>query len=358
MFEARISQLRELLEEENVEAFLTRNPIDIEYLTGLQVSEGSVIISRSEAYFLLDARYYEMGTKRSPISVILSKKDSLKSLFSERLKDVKTLGVPDRLISYKDFQELSEALPVKIKGISNSVMTLREIKDEEELERLIDAANLGSKGYDFVLTLLKEGVTEIEVAKELEIFWLKEGGNRLAFDPIIAFGVNTSMPHYRPSSVVLNEGDPVLIDIGIMLRGYHSDMTRVVFFKKEPSQEMKKIYSIVKEAQERALEVCRPGTRIGDVDEAARGYITQQGYGDYFTHGLGHGIGLEIHEAPVVRNQPPHGDKILMPGMVITIEPGIYLPDLGGVRIEDTIVITKNKYKNLTERSKNIEIIS
>lgn len=165
------------------------------------------------------------------------------------------------------------------------------------------------------------------------------------------------MPHYRAGNTKLKQGMPILIDIGVNYRHYHSDMTRVVFLG-EPDPKLKTIYHIVEKAQKEALQLCKPGTLIGELDRAARGYIESQGYGDHFGHGLGHGVGLEIHELPNVRNKPPFNSMVLLPGMVITIEPGIYIPDIGGVRIEDTIVITENGHENLTERSKELNILN
>jgi Xaa-Pro aminopeptidase len=164
------------------------------------------------------------------------------------------------------------------------------------------------------------------------------------------------MPHYRASKGKLEKGQPIQIDIGVIDRHYHSDMSRVVFFGK-PSSEMRKIYDIVLKAQLAALNQCRPGIKIGDLDQTAREIISKAGYGDKFTHSLGHGVGLEIHESPLLRNKPPHSEEFLQPGMVITIEPGIYLSGIGGVRIEDTVVITDDGYENLTNRPKEMLII-
>jgi len=204
--------------------------------------------------------------------------------------------------------------------------------------------------------MLKEGISENELAIELEIFWKRRGSKAIAFDPIIAFGSNSSMPHYRVGQRKLNTGEAVLIDIGVNLNHYHSDMTRVVFFG-DPDPKIASIYEIVLKAQELALENCRPGTPIAELDASARTYIEQKGYGENFTHSLGHGVGLEIHELPLIRSQSPGADTQLEEGMVVTIEPGIYLPGIGGVRIEDTVAITRDGYENLTNRSKELSII-
>lgn len=174
----------------------------------------------------------------------------------------------------------------------------------------------------------------------------KKGGQGVAFEPIIAFGENSAIPHHRASETRLSQGMTVLIDIGVKWKGYHSDMTRTLFWG-EPPEIMREIYDIVQEAQMRALTICKPGTLIGELDSAARDYITSKGYGEKFLHSLGHGVGLEIHEWPLIRKREPYQSLPLQAGMVITIEPGIYLSNIGGVRIEDTIVITPTGYEIL-----------
>jgi Xaa-Pro aminopeptidase len=225
------------------------------------------------------------------------------------------------------------------------VQNLRLIKDAEEISKLRAAAQLGYEGYLFALSLLREGVSEKELALALELFWKERGASRLAFDSIIAFGPNSSMPHYRPDETTLKQNTSVLIDCGVVLSHYHSDMTRVAYFG-NPPQEIQTIYPIVEEAKAKAIEACRPGTLIGDLDRIARDWIQSKGYGEYFSHSLGHGVGLEIHENPIIRQTGPFSEKPLKTGMVITIEPGIYLPGIGGVRLEDTILITENGYEN------------
>lgn len=248
---------------------------------------------------------------------------------------------------YLEWQKKMKPLGLSLLPLDNPIKLLRMIKDPEEILLLRQAAQLGCKGYDFVCSLLKEGVTEAELAVELEIFWKRQGAKGLAFEPIIAFGANGSMPHYRSGDTTLKNGMSVLIDIGVNDRHYHSDMTRVIFYG-EPSPEIVKIHEIVVKAQQLAIDLCRPGTLIGELDKAARGYITEQGYGDYFTHSLGHGVGLEIHEAPWIRQASSWAKMPLQEGMVITIEPGIYLNGVGGVRVEDTLLITSSGHEILT----------
>lgn len=368
IYQARLKRLQNFLEKSSCDAVIISDAINLYYMTGLELSSGKLLVDLKGAHLFVDGRYYEQCIKKSPFSVHLAEKTPLAELLS--LPDfhfIKTLAFSAEETSFKGFKEL-ELLILEIRQYSkghrkltlvpleNPVKALRTIKDPEEIELLREAANLGSQGFDYVCTLLKEGISEAEVAMELEIFWKRRGGKKVAFDPIIAFGVNGSMPHYRAGNARLEKGQAVLIDIGVNYKHYHSDMTRVVYFGTPPEQ-VRIIYSIVEHAQKHALAKCRPGVMIGDLDAAARGFIESQGYGEFFTHSLGHGVGLEIHELPVLRNKPPYDKIILEPGMVITIEPGIYIGGVGGVRLEDTVVITDDGYENLTNRPNEPTII-
>lgn len=362
LFIKRLQKLKKLLNYEECESLIIEDPISLYYLTGIEMSAGRLIAHSQGAHLFVDSRYYEICKKIAPFPVVLSDNGlPIKDIFSiAELHLVKFLGFSSENTTYTRFLQLEKALidfnaenktQVTLKGIEDPVAKLRTIKDDEEIKILKQAADLGSAGFDFVCSLLKEGVTEKEVATELEIYWKRRGSKGLAFDPIIAFGANTSMPHYRAGDRKLKKGDNVLIDIGVNINHYHSDMTRVVYFG-NPNPKILTIHEMVLEAQRRALNLCKPGTLIGDLDKAARGFIAEKGYGKNFMHGLGHGVGLEIHEAPSLRDTPLLSQIPLEEGMVITIEPGIYLPDIGGVRLEDTVVITASGHENLTNRSK------
>lgn len=357
----RIKKLQDLLKKANCDAIFIEDGINIFYLTGIELSAGKLFVHLNGAILLVDNRYFELCQKSSPCPVQLADKVPLAQwLASPEFSYIKKLAFDSASTSFKSFEEwnkIIQGLPEwKFVPLDNPVLNLRRIKDNNEIAILREAAVLGSAGFDYARTLLKEGITEAEVALELEIFWRRRGGKKAAFDPIIAFGANSSMPHYRAGNASLKKGDLVLMDIGVTFRNYQSDMTRVLFFG-EPHPKLKEIYGVVKEAQQLALDACRPGITVGELDEVARGYIASKGYGDNFTHSLGHGIGLEVHELPALRNKPPHAMVKLEPGMVITIEPGVYLPNLGGVRIEDSVVITDQGYENLTNRLKELIVL-
>lgn len=356
-YKQRLKNLQKLLKENKCDALYIDDSVNLFYLTGIHLSAGVLLAHAKGAFLLVDGRYIEMCKKLSPFPVILTNNfmKTLSELLTKKNIKISRLGFNSENTSYKNFlalQSCVEPLSSKMQllPLDNPVKQLRSIKDKNEIALLKKAAALGSKGFDFACQCLKKGITELEVASELEIFWKREGSKGLAFDPIIAFGANSSMPHYRAGNTKLKNGDTVLIDIGVNLEHYNSDMTRVVYFKK-PDPKILEIHDIVEKAQAKALSLCRPGTLIGEIDKAARDFIHNAGYGEFFNHGLGHGVGLDIHEWPVIKNIVPFNTMSLQEGMVITIEPGIYLPDHGGVRIENTIVITKNNYEDLTKRS-------
>lgn len=347
-----LSSLLHWIKSQNLNGFIVDNPIDLFYLTGHNVSFGRLLVLEGEPIFFVDGRYYEACKKTSFISLCLTQGYGANSAFAHTVKKIITknsqLGFDSDKTSFSAYNELKILFKTKSKWIPypSPIKELRSIKDEKEIKALKTAATLGSKGYDFILTQLKEGITEKEVANALKVFFLEEGGDDVAFAPIIAFGKSSAYPHYRSGNQQLKKGDAVLIDIGVVINHYHSDMTRTVFFG-NPDPKMIEIYEIVSEAQKEALALCKPHTPIANVDKAARDFIEKKGYGKYFTHSLGHGIGLEIHELPYMRQE---NSQVLLPGMAVTVEPGIYLPGIGGVRLEDSIIITSNGYINLTKR--------
>jgi Xaa-Pro aminopeptidase len=349
-YRARLDRARNELDKSQLDALLVSDSINLFYLTGLELSAGDLLIDREKAFLFADGRYIEAVKNCPHVEAIASAECSLIQ-FLENRPDIRTISI-DEKSSYKIVSDLQKELETKGKKLApgpSLIDKLRIIKDSEELAKLEKAAELCCRGYDYVCQSLKEGISEKELADKLEIFWKESGADGLAFSSIIAFGENGSMPHYRSGEIRLKKNQAILIDIGVKLDRYCSDMTRMAYFG-EPPKEIAKIHAIVAHAQKLALDLCKPGVKIGALDEAARGYITSCGFGERFTHRLGHGVGLEIHEAPSLRNQPPFSDIVLEEGMVITIEPGIYLPNIGGVRLENTIAITKEGYKNFIPR--------
>ncbi len=347
-YAARLKQVQEQLPRLNCDALLIEETTDLLYLTGLELSLGKILITKETADLIVDGRYLEVSQQQTLYRVI-----SLKDFNQEKWckkQEVKQLGFDSLSTSFAAFEVLKKATEKSLTtlvALPAPLQPLRLIKDAKEIELLRKAAKLNVEGFYYLTSLLKDGICEKELVLELEIFWKKKGAKELSFEPIIAFGKNSSMPHYRSTDFSLKENTHILIDIGVAYHHYHSDMTRVLYWG-EPENEIKKIYKIVQEAKNYAMELCRPGTAVDQLDHIARGWITSKGYGPYFNHNLGHGVGLNVHEAPSLKVQKEPEKTILQAGMVLTIEPGIYLPGIGGVRLEDTLLITKEGYENLT----------
>jgi Xaa-Pro aminopeptidase len=318
---------------------LIDSPLDLLYYTGLKLSAGYLIVSEKEALLFVDGRYIQMakGAMKAVLDAPGVLEKYLKSIRS------KTLWIDSGRISHDRFLELKKRVkPVQLIGNSSFFQALRGIKDRNEIEKMQRSAQLAYEGFLYIRSILKTGITEREVARKLEIFWLERGAEKLSFEPIIAFGANSAMPHYRAQNVPLKPGDLVLIDIGVVLDQYHSDMTRVLFFQKR-SHFFKEVYEVVVAAQKAALAKCRMGVCVADLDIAAREVMREAKWEKHFLHSLGHGIGLETHEYPRLKSQ---GKDRLELGMVVTVEPGLYFEGKGGIRYEDTVVITESGYEN------------
>ncbi len=342
----RLTQFQDSLEKEGVDAVLVEDLIDLYYFTGKKISLGQLWIGKDSAILFVDARYQEIVRKQDLFLVDLLSKESV-CLFLEKNK-INTVAFDGAKMRFAQVIEKKEMYPsLQWVAWNNLTRTSRVIKDETEIALLQTSAQLLWKGYRHIKGLLREGITEKEISCAFILFCLERGGEKVSFDPIIAFGENSAMPHYRAGNRKLKFGDIVLIDIGIEVNCYHSDMTRVVFFGK-PDPLLEKWLKITQMAQNAALSLCRPGVKVGDLDNAARTVFAKHGVEEYFVHALGHGVGLEIHEFLRIHEGGVDTDILLEPGMVITVEPGLYKSGLGGVRYEDTIVITGQGHQNLT----------
>ena len=358
---SRIEAIEKEIIKRDLACLVVSDTTDLLYLTGLSVSAGTLVVYPGNSVFFLDGRYFEGAKKNSLVEVLPIEKIKVAEWIAKQSNNTR-IGFDSIKTTYAAFTSLQEQLqkncasqfeliPCKI-----PISPLRSVKDQSEIELLKRAAELGTEGFQWIIDNLEVGVSEKELAKGLEVFWLNHGADGLGFDPIIAFGSNTAQPHYHPQeSRKLQANEAVLIDLGVRLNHYHSDMTRTVFFGEAP-EEFRNIHNIVLESQRLAAEYCRPGVTLNDADKVARDYIKSQGYGDQFIHSIGHGIGLEIHEPPFAKHQ---GDQPLelRPGSSVTIEPGIYIEEKWGVRIEDTIVITETGNESLSLPSKELQCI-
>lgn len=324
VFTSRIRAIQKTLKSG---VFIFDHPIDILYLTGMKVSAGRVAIGKRSATFYLDSRYLEGAKKQSPIPVKPLAKFAAKKIYFDR----------DRA-SYRSYLELKKiGTPV---GVASPLSDLRKIKDAGEIKKIKKSAKLLMEGYAYLKKQFKVGITEQELAMAFEVYVRKHGAERLSFTPIVAFGTNGAFPHHSSSKKKLKKGELILCDLGVVVDGYCSDMTRTHPFGKIPPK-VAEIDAIVKSAHAKVLEHCKPKIPLEKLDAIARKEMGP--LEKYFVHRLGHGIGLEVHEAPSFR-----GKVRLEEGMIITIEPGIYLPGVGGSRHEDMIVITKDGYTKLT----------
>lgn len=353
----RISKLRELLEGEHSSILITSD-VNRLYFSGFKSSAGAVFVTKNTAVLLVDFRYYEAAVNSvgREIDVICYKKifDSLNDIILD--KNIKSVIIEDDDVTVSRLSVLNKEIKAEIItdfSLSNKILDFRMIKSEQEIDKIITAQKIAEKSYLQLLNSIKQGVTERELAVELEYLIKKNGAERVAFDLITISGRNTSLPHGVPSDKKLCNGDFITFDIGAVYDGYHSDMTRTVALS-YATDEMKEIYDIVLQAHLKAAQKIVVNNTCADVDNAARDYITSKGYGEYFGHTTGHGVGLEIHEKPTVYKT----EKIqLESGMIITDEPGIYLPSKFGVRIEDMYLVTDNGPKDLAFIDKELIIL-
>jgi len=348
--------LRKILESHQLDAVLLLSLENIRYLSGFTGSDAVFLLTQKEAFFLTDSRYWtqaEEEIREAQIVRYLKKIDGLVSLLLD-LKSTR-VGFESSSLPFSLYQTLLEKLEGRIEFVplEKELRNLRAFKDETELTLIRSAIGIASEAFLHVLKLIKEGEEERVLSLEMEFFMKRRGAEATGFDIIVASGARSALPHGRASDKRIEKGDFVLIDFGSRFKGYHSDQTRTLFCHSSNS-EQRKIYEIVKEAHDRAIAKIRPGIPISEVDRVAREFIQTQGYGAYFGHGTGHGIGLAVHEDPVVNgeNQDP-----LQEGMVFTIEPGIYLPGWGGVRIEDMVRVTPDGAEALTYLSTELQEI-
>lgn len=349
-----INKIREKLRKQNLDGMFVSREYNISYLTGFKSCEAYLLVSEKENIYWTDARYIEQVRQMRSFSrqnVRLRMTEQNGSVFDvifdacRRLK-LKRIGFEAKHLSFSSYQKLKD----KLKGTAELVPTedliegLRQIKTEDELVKIEQAVQITGRALNFVKDFISPGKKEIEIVGELERFIRYNGAANSSFEIIVASGINSSFPHHIPDKRIIRDNELVLVDIGVEYQGYKSDLTRV-FFLGKITPLVQRIYHIVLGAQQEAIERIRPGVLASEIDKISRGYIEQKGFGKYFSHSLGHGVGLEVHEAPRIAQKT---NQQLQPGMVFTIEPAIYLKGKFGIRIEDMVLVTK----------KGIEVIS
>jgi len=355
MLKSRRSHLVRFFEDYSLDCILFANLRNIRYLCGFRGSEGALLLTRDAGWFLCDSRYTTQASAEVGEAEVLeftSKQETLAALVREQ--GFSRIGFEAAHTTVAFFTTLSSALAGhELVPLGAELDDIRSCKDADELQRLSDVAALSSAALMAIRPLLKPGTRETEIALELELEMRRRGADGRAFDFIVASGVRGSMPHGAASGKVLQAGELVTIDFGAMKDGYHSDETVTVAIG-DPDGRQRAIHEIVRTAHDLAIAAVRPGIPCKELDAVARDYIRERGYGDYFGHGLGHGVGLDIHEKPVLS---PRGDAVAAEGMVFTIEPGIYIPGFGGVRIEDTVAVTGDGCRVLTAAPKELFIL-
>ena len=360
----RLTKLIETLpfyeNDKKVDAALITSPINRLYFSGFKSSDGAIFITREEAYFIVDFRYYEAACAQvKGLNVVLStdfKSELLAIIHRHKIKNILLENEGITLAEAAKFEtwlaEENVSL-IKTRTLDNAIFSLRSVKTKAEISSIKIAQEISERALEKLLPTIKLGMTEREIAFNLEFLIRKEGAEAISFDLIVASGKNSAVPHAEPSDKKIEAGDFVTIDMGAVYNGYHSDMTRTVAFG-QISEQQRLVYDIVLQAQNKAINSIKPGISCKEVDEVARKFIHENGYEGCFGHALGHGVGLEIHETPFLSAR---SDEVLMPGMVVTVEPGIYLKNEFGVRIEDMVVVTKNGCENLTKAEKKLIIL-
>lgn len=365
-----MNRINDLMLRHSLRAIIITDRYNMNYLSGYMGDAGMLLFMDDKQYVLTDSRYTEIAQKQATCFECIDVKSEGYSKTLYRLivrclcgqnreyvdaesKKIETcvIGFEDENISYKQFKAFESVLSdFELRPLRSSIDELRQIKSDEEITKIAKAEAIGDEAFAHIVEWIKPGMTEQEIALELEVAMRKLGATGLSFDTIAASGPNSSMPHAVPTDRRLQAGDFLTMDFGCIYDGYCSDMTRTIFISGrerylEPTEKQMEVYNTVLKAQLEAIKLIKPGARCSDVDACARNIIKDAGYGDYFGHGLGHSVGLFIHEEPRLS---PKCDTILEPGMIVTVEPGIYLPGEFGVRIEDLVVVKEDGCRNLT----------
>lgn len=348
----RINKIKDIIKEKNCDSLIVIDNSDIRYLSGLVSSNIVLLITLDKSYVFSDGRYkflIESQKLYEPVCINKPILECVKDKIIE-LKLSKTLIDPTH-INHKLYAYLSNG--INLKDTENITKPLRIIKDKKEINNIIKAQKIAEKAFKDTLTYIKEDMTTKEIASYLDYRMNMYGSEEVAFSSIVVNEKESANCHGVPGNKKIKKGDLLLFDFGATVNGYRSDMTRTIAIG-EISEEKKKIYNVVYNAHKIAKDKLKPGVKCCDIDEAAREYIEKNGYGDLFLHSLGHGVGLDIHEYPTLTTK---SDEVLKEGMIVTVEPGIYLKNKFGIRIEDTYIITENGSKSVANIKKNIIIV-
>lgn len=353
----RLEAVRTLMKEHELDALLITNPINIRYLLNRRQLfdahfNGALLVTGGDAALLADFRYFELVEKAGLDAEAMLLTETLVATIAKLADDKKLIkiGVESGHLTVDKYLKISEKMGEKVRPQVGLVEQVRAIKDESEIEALAGAAAIGDRIFERLLGLLRPGITEREIALEIDFMMRREGAENVSFEPIVASGPNSAIPHAQAGDRALKNGDFVKLDYGCVYHGYCSDMTRTVVLG-EADAEQRRLYNLVKEAQQMALDSLAVGITGEAADATARNFFARHGIADKFGHSLGHGVGLDVHELPTLGAK---SEQTLKTGMVFTIEPGLYLPGYGGVRIEDMAVLRETGPEILTQTTKDL----
>ncbi|MBD1378808.1 M24 family metallopeptidase [Metabacillus arenae] len=352
----KIEKIRESFEGLGIDGLLITSSYNRRYMTGFTGTAGVAVISKSGAAFITDFRYVQQASKQIEGFNIVQHRGPIVEEIAEQVKHlgINKLGFEQDHVTFSAFAEYKRAFEgVELIPVSGAIEKLRLIKTDAEIKILKEAAKVADSAFKHILEFIKPGLKELDVSNELEFYMRKQGAVSSSFDIIVASGHRSALPHGVASDKVIEKGDFVTLDFGAYYNGYCSDITRTISVG-EPSEKLKEIYEIVLRAQISGMDGIKAGLTGKQADALTRDYITEKGYGEYFGHSTGHGIGLEVHEGPALSIK---SDTVLEPGMVVTVEPGIYLAGIGGVRIEDDTVVTATGNECLTHSPKELIIL-
>ncbi|MFH1080689.1 MAG: Xaa-Pro peptidase family protein [Pseudomonadota bacterium] len=351
----RLQRIRERLPLWSVQALLFLDMKNIRYLTGFTGSDGALYVGPDCRVLLVDGRYITQARGEAggfEVHQYQNKMDGLVDVISRH--GCRIVGFEAETMTVATWTAVKERLPgLTFRPLQEELETLRAVKDEEEIARIREAAVIASQALHVVLERVKPGMTEREIAADLDDAIRRGGAQEVSFPTIVASGANSALPHARPQDRMVRPGDLLTIDFGAVFEGYHSDET-CTFALGRADAKQEQVYQVVKEAHDRAIRAVRAGVSCQAIDSAARSWIEAQGLSKAFTHGTGHGVGLDVHEYPRLA---PQSQAVLEAGMVVTVEPGVYLPDLWGVRIEDLVVVRRDGCAMLSKISKEFSII-
>ncbi|WCK53157.1 Xaa-Pro peptidase family protein [Aneurinibacillus sp. Ricciae_BoGa-3] len=352
----RAHKLQAVLQEKQLDALLITSGFNRRYLSGFTGTSGFCLVTKENAELITDFRYIEQAQKQAPDFEIIRHKRDILDAVAERAKhhNVKRLGFEKNHITYGQYQRLQNVTAgIELADTEGLVEELRLIKTAEEITVVKQAAEIADKTFSHILSYIKPGITELQVSNEMEMVMRSLGASSSSFDTIVASGLRSALPHGVASDKVIEQGDMVTLDFGAYYKGYVSDITRTIAVG-EPGEKLREIYSVVLKAQLNGVKHFKAGITGIEADALTRDIIKDAGYGEYFGHSTGHGIGLEVHEGPALSMK---GDTTLKPGMIVTCEPGIYIANIGGVRIEDDVVITDNGCEILTSSPKDLIVL-